>query len=463
MKEVSKFRSSRPLVIISLLILATISSSLKPSYVSAEASYTISISVDPSSGETGDSFTVTATVSISGLNSGTAYVIMKTIAPDGTYSYYASSAQDVSPYRQWDPEDMPVSMKYSWTITAEEEGTYTSTIEIIIDGDVPEGFLRDSKSVTFEASSSSSSSTSGSIDVSVSPSSVQRGESVSISVTIDGYLPPNPKIITHVYSPGSSNPVKTYYGTGTFTYSVPSDGAIGTWKVSSFVKDQLGNVAASDSETFKVVDNTPRSSDSQSSDVPRLWMTVTPNPADVGDVVRVRIHCWYPQDEYYPPNPLQIKVGNSDWVDVSGEFKFTPTSSGALKIWVKGYFDKRSLPGHNFGVWRDNFTTIFVRRAVMLILEYPKRVHVGDTINITVKLMCGDKELQGKQIRVFVDEGEFSVSSGQTILILAKRPGTIDVSALFEGDQEYSSTKNGGGLIEVWTKPVLRTAIGAKA
>jgi hypothetical protein len=196
--------------------------------------------------------------------------------------------------------------------------------------------------------------------------------------------------------------------------------------------------------------------------MPKIWVTVDPDPADVGEVVTVTIGCWYPLDEYYPPNPIQIKIGNSEWMDVRGRFQFTPTSSGALTIWVKGYFDRKSLPGSGFGRWISNSTTMFVRSIVALILEYPKKVHVGDMINITVKLMCNGKELQNKPIRVFVDEGELLAHSGQTILVKAERPGTIDISALFEGDQEYSSAQNGGGLIEVWTKPVLKLTIGAK-
>jgi len=449
------------LIFLLLLILMAFGPSLGPKPVWAEASYTISISVDPSSGEVGDSFKVTATVRISGLSSGTAYVVLKTVAPDGSYSYYASSARDVAPFRQWGPEDMPVSMTYSWTVIAEKEGIYASTIEITIDGDARGGFLKDSKSATFKAYSSSS-STSGSVNVSVYPSSVQKGESVSISVTTTGFLPPNPRIYTYVYPPGSSTPAATYSGTGTFTYLVPSDGVVGTWKVSSLVKDERGNIVASNSDVFSVISDSPPSSNSQQSSVPEIWISVDPNPADIGDVVTVTIGFWFSFDEYYPPNPVQIKIGDSEWMNVAYKHQFTPTSSGALTIWVKGYFDRKSLPGSGFGRWMTNSTTLFVRNIVALILEYPKKVHVGDMISITARLMCNGKELQNKPVKVFVDEGEFLIHSSQSIVVKAERPGTIDVSALFEGDQEYSPAKNGGGLIEVWTKPLLKLTIGAK-
>ena len=460
MRESYHLRDYRFAILILLLVTLASSSSLKPRFVNAETTYSISISVNPSSGEVGDSFTVRASVTISGLSSGTAYVVMKTVAPDGSYSYYASSAQDVPPYRQWVSNDMPVSMTYTWTVTAEEEGTYTSTIEIIIDGDASGGLLKDSRSAFFEASSGPSQD-GGSVNVSVNPSNVKRGESVSISVVTQGFLPPNPRIYTYVYPPGASNPVQTYSGTGTFTYVVPSDGEVGIWRVSSLVKDEFGNVAASDSDSFKVADDTSSSSDSERSS-PELWVIATPNPADVGKTVKVTVHYRYPKDKYYYPNPLQIKIGNGEWTNLGGELQFTPTSSGPLTIFVKGYFDSKSLPGHGFGIWVSNSTTIFVRKIVTLLLEYPEKVHVGDSISIKAKLMCGDRELMGKKIRVFVDEEEFLIDSGQTIVIQAERAGTIDVSALFEGDQECSPARNGGGLIEVWTKPLLKVEIGAR-
>ena len=457
MKGSKLYGSHAILILLPILLAFGVSSGLR---VIAKASYTISISVSPSSGDVGDSFTVTASVSISGLDSGTAYVVMKTIAPDGSYSYYASSAQNAPPYRQWVPDDMPVSMTYSWTVTADKEGIYTSVIEITIDGDVAGGFLKDSRSATFEASSPTS-PPSGSIDVSVSPISVQKGESVTISVKTDGYLPPNPSVYTYVYPPSSSDPIRTYAGTGTFTFTVPSDGPAGTWRISGVIKDQSNNIFASDTETFTVIDSTSSSSSHQTTSLPSIWVTATPNPADLGETVLIEVHYRYDWNEYCLPNPIQIKIGSSDWVNSAGKFEFTPTFSGTISIGVRGYFDRRDLPGSDFGTWVSNSTTLLVRKAVKLLLDYPKKVHVGDLINITAKLMCGDGLLKDRQIRVFVDEGEFHVKSGQSITILAERPGTIDISALFEGDQEYSPAQNGGGLIEVWTKPVLKVTIGA--
>ena len=450
------------LLFIALLPLSTLE-------IRATASYTISISVSPTSGNVGDSFTVTASVSISGMETGTAYVILKTVAPDGSYAYYANSAWSaddggVPPYRQWVPDDMPVSQSYSWTVTANQEGSYVSSITIVIDGDAPGGHLEDSKSATFTATSSGGGGGSNVwIDVSVSPSSVQQGGSVTITVTTSDYLPPNPQIVTSVYPPGSSSPAASYSGKGTFTFNVPSNAQTGTWTVKGVIKDSSGNAVAQDQATFSVTS-------SGGSDPPttQSWIRikgVNPSSPYEGQETTFYVRYNYAGDEIHKRVRLVISHGANTELMKSAQagkhdvsFTFTPETSGTYYIYAN--LEERRWDPVNGYYWSsvasDSYTLLVnAKMDTELILNFPSKVHVGDTISITVKLMCGGSELNGKTCKLYIDQGEHTVQSGSTFQILAERTGTIDVSAEFEGDEAHKPSQNGGGLIEVWTRPTI--------
>ena len=97
------------------------------------------------------------------------------------------------------------------------------------------------------------------------------------------------------------------------------------------------------------------------------------------------------------------------------------------------------------------------RRRCLIELIYPEKVHVGDVVNITVILRDVEthQEIRGKPVVLYVDADSHQVESGSTFTIRAGYPGTIDVGARFEGDEEYGEAYDPGGLIEVWTRPSI--------
>jgi len=431
--------------------------------VTATASYSISISVNPTSGEKGTSFKVIASVSISNMKTGTAYVILKTVAPDGTYAYYASSAKDVPPHRQWTSGDMPVSQTYTWTVTATQKGDYVSTIEIVIDGDAPNGFLKDSRSATFSVTSSgevSEDSSSSWIDVSVSPSSVQQGGTVKITVSTSSWLPANPQILTYVYPPSSSKPATSYSGKGTFSFSVPSNAQTGTWTVKSVIRDSASNKVAQDQAVFSVITSGGEKSSGLSS-----WIqirSVRPGSPYEGQAVKIAVRYNYAGEEIHKRVRL-IAFGQEMQQSAykgknDASFSIIPTKAGTFTITAILEEEKRSPVFGKYWseVASDSYTiTVNVKLTTQLVLEFPKKVYVGDAINITVKLLCGGLELKGISCKLYVDQSVHNILSGGTFTIKATRTGTIDVSAKFEGDEAHKPSQNGGGLIEVWTKPKI--------
>lgn len=76
-------------------------------------------------------------------------------------------------------------------------------------------------------------------------------------------------------------------------------------------------------------------------------------------------------------------------------------------------------------------------------------------ITIMIKLLCEGREIKWLNCKLYVDQEEHLISSGQRFELRASRTGTIDVSALFEGNEIYEPSRNGGGLIEIWTKPKI--------
>ncbi|RLG49407.1 MAG: hypothetical protein DRO00_10000 [Thermoproteota archaeon] len=437
-----------------ILVLSVASASIIPKDVLATASYKISISVNPTSGRKGTSFTVTASVSISNMKTGTAHVILKTVAPDGTYSYYASSAQDVTPYRQWVPSDMPVSQTYTWTVKADQVGDYVSIIEITIDGDVPNGFLKDSRSVTFTstASSSNSDGTNYYYYVSVQEDSVLAGNKIHISVNTDY---PNPSFITVRLRDSSGKTRASWAGDSVpSTYTIPSSGPDGTWVISPSSTEGVDTRG----DSFKVT-----GSDSPSQDQDWIRLRIGASKVYVGQSVTLSSKYKYTGTETirirYLANlgseQVELLVNNPKY-GTSKQFK--PPSPG---IWtVRAYLEeKRWNPtvGYYWSTIASDAKelTVNAKMVTSLVLEFPKKVHVGDTIRIVARLICNKTQISGK-IRLFVDQGEHIVESGEAISLQATSTGTIDVSACYDGDEAHEPSKNGGGLIEVWTKPTIK-------
>ncbi len=235
MEKFSVLGLKKLLILVQVLALTLASTNLPliPKDVVATASYRIDISVDPTSGNVGTSFRVSASVDISGMETGTAYVILKTVAPDGSYAYYADSAHDVPPYRQWNYNDMPVSQTYTWTITADQAGSYVSSITIIIDGDAPNGHLEDTKTATFTASNNPPPTTppppSYYYHVSVQEDEVPRGGTIHISVSTNY---PNPSYISVTLKDSNGATRRTWSGDAVpSTYTIPSSGPDGIWTI----------------------------------------------------------------------------------------------------------------------------------------------------------------------------------------------------------------------------------------
>ncbi len=90
-------------------------------------------------------------------------------------------------------------------------------------------------------------------------------------------------------------------------------------------------------------------------------------------------------------------------------------------------------------------------------LIFPRRVRVGDVVNVTVVLRDAEthREIRGKVVTLYIEAESHRVESGSTFTIQAKYTGTIDVGARFEGDEEYNGAYDPGGLIEVWTRPEI--------
>jgi len=97
------------------------------------------------------------------------------------------------------------------------------------------------------------------------------------------------------------------------------------------------------------------------------------------------------------------------------------------------------------------------RRSCSLELRFPARVHVGDTIELTVVLRdsATGQEIRGRPVTLYLDANDVRVESGSTFTVQAVRAGTIDVGARFPGDDLYKEAYAPGGLIEVWTRPEI--------
>jgi len=433
-----------------ILVLLIASASISRG-VLATTSYKISISVNPTSGRKGTSFRVTASVSISNMKTGTAHVILKTVAPDGTYSYYASSAQDVTPYRQWVPSDMPVSQTYSWTVKADQVGDYISIIEITIDGDVPNGFLKDSRSAIF--TSAANSGDSGEMTyyyhVSVEEDTVSAGNKIHILVSTDY---PNPSFITVRLRDSAGQTRASWPGDSVpSTYTIPSSGPDGTWIISPSLTSRVDTKG----DSFSVT-----GSKSQTQDQNWIRLRIGASKIYIGQTVTLSSKYKYVGTEKIRIRYL-AKLGskrvellvNNPRYGTSKEFK--PTSPG---IWiVKAYLEEKRWSPINGYYWSTMAVdtkelTVKARMKTRLLLEFPRKVHVGDTVTITARLICNNSQIPGK-IRLFVDQAAYSLDSGETLTIKAKSTGTIDISARYDGDEAHEPSQNGGGLIEVWTKP----------
>lgn len=97
------------------------------------------------------------------------------------------------------------------------------------------------------------------------------------------------------------------------------------------------------------------------------------------------------------------------------------------------------------------------RRGCLIELIYPEKVRVGDFVNITVILRDAEthQEVRGRPVILYVDADSHEIESGSTFTIRAEYPGTIDVGARFEGDEQYDEAYYPGGLIEIWTRPSI--------
>ena len=97
------------------------------------------------------------------------------------------------------------------------------------------------------------------------------------------------------------------------------------------------------------------------------------------------------------------------------------------------------------------------KKNCIIELIYPEKVHVGDFVNITVVLRDAEthQEIGGRPVILYVDADSHEIESGSTFTIRAEYPGTIDVGARFEGDEQYDAAYDPGGLIEIWTRPSI--------
>ncbi len=97
------------------------------------------------------------------------------------------------------------------------------------------------------------------------------------------------------------------------------------------------------------------------------------------------------------------------------------------------------------------------KRSCAIEVIFPEKVHVGDTIEITVVLRDASthQEIRGKTVTLYIDAESHQVKSGSTFTIQATYTGTIDIGARFEGDDQYDGAYYPGGLIEVWTRPTI--------
>lgn len=287
--------------------------------------------------------------------------------------------------------------------------------------------------------------------VSVVEESVQPGGTIHLSVSTNYQNPGSIKV--YLRDPSGST-LATWPGDSVpGSYTLPSDAQTGTWRVAV---DQVLNVDTR-GDSFSVTSGGGSGTSS--------WIrirSVYPKSPYEGQALTVKVRYNYAGTETYKRVRLlafgQELIKSAYDGKNEASFSLTPTKPGTFTI--NAVLEERKfnpVVGYYWSqVASDSYMiTVSAKMETQLILEFPKKVHVGDLINITVRLMRGGSELDGKACKLYVDQGVHDVLSGQTFTIMAKRTGTIDVSAEFGGDEAHKPSKNGGGLIEVWTKPTI--------
>jgi len=171
-----------------------------------------------------------------------------------------------------------------------------------------------------------------------------------------------------------------------------------------------------------------------------------------GELYAVFLHNYgedFPDPPPNPPDNYVIRHSDQVEMEVQDEFTLTLDEPGTY-LFMGGAMDDENTANSVQGS-----ITVNNQIVPVLELEFPEKVYVGDSISIAVRLMHEGQCISGLEVRVYVDNDVHICNSGESITIMATRTGTIDVSAEFEGNDHYEPAHNGGGLIEVWTRPTI--------